>query len=104
MFMDKIVGKQEIKPGEYDVLGLKSTVTNEAWGPNIKIPGAAITKDNVDDPAFWGNLKPPTDTRQVGRVAAQALRATPGACLTAGGGRLAHAPLRRSRERHRISP
>jgi ribose transport system substrate-binding protein len=62
MFMDKIVGKQEIKAGEYDVLGLKSTVTTEAWGPNIKIPGAAITKDNVDNPAFWGNLKPPTDT------------------------------------------
>jgi len=62
MFMDKIVAKAEIKPGEYDVLGLKATVTNEAWGPNIKIPGAAITKDNVDNPAFWGNLKPPTDT------------------------------------------
>lgn len=60
MFMDKIAGKQEIKPGEYDVLGLKSVVTNEAWGPNIKIPGAAITKENVDNPAFWGNLKPPT--------------------------------------------
>ncbi len=62
MFMDKLVAKSEIKPGEYDVLGLKSTVTSEEWGPNIKIPGAAITKDNVDNPAFWGNLKPPTDT------------------------------------------
>lgn len=62
MFMDKIAGKQEIKAGEYDVLGLKSTVTIEAWGPNIKIPGAAITKDNIDNPAFWGNLQPPTDT------------------------------------------
>lgn len=61
MFMDKIAGKQEIKPGEYDVIGLKGVVTTEAWGPNIKIPGAAITKDNVDDPKFWGNLKPPTD-------------------------------------------
>jgi len=60
MFMDKIAGKQEIKPGEYDVLGLKGVVTEEAWGPNIKIPGAAITKDNVDDPKFWGNLKPPS--------------------------------------------
>jgi ribose transport system substrate-binding protein len=59
MFMDKIAGKQEIKPGEYDVIGLKGVVTDEAWGPNIKIPGAAITKDNVDDPQFWGNLKPP---------------------------------------------
>jgi len=62
MFMDKIVKKQEIKPGDYDVLGLKSTVTKEAWGPNIKIPGAAITKENVDNPAFWGNQKPPTET------------------------------------------
>jgi ribose transport system substrate-binding protein len=62
MFMDKIVNKQEIKAGEYDVLGLKSTVSVEAWGPNIKIPGAAISMDNIDNPAFWGNLKPPTDT------------------------------------------
>jgi len=62
MFMDKIVNKQEIKAGSYDVLGLPSTVTIEAWGPNIKIPGAAITMENIDNPAFWGNLKPPTDT------------------------------------------
>ena len=62
MFMDKLVAKEEIKPGEYDVLGLKSTVTAEEWGPNIKIPGAAITKDNVDNAAFWGNMQPPTDT------------------------------------------
>ena len=59
MFMDKLVAKAKIEPGEYDVLGLKSTVTDEKWGPTIKIPGAAITKGNVDDPAFWGNLKPP---------------------------------------------
>ena len=62
MFMDKVVNKKEIMPGEYDVLGLKSVVTKESWGPNIKIPGAAIDKDNVDNPAFWGNLKPPADT------------------------------------------
>jgi ribose transport system substrate-binding protein len=62
MFMDKIADKQEIKPGEYDVLGLKSTLTDESWGPNIKIPGAAITKENVDNPAFWGNMKAPTET------------------------------------------
>ena len=60
MFMDKMVGKQEIKAGDYDVLGLKGVVTKEAWGPNIKIPGAAITKENVDNPAFWGNMKAPT--------------------------------------------
>ena len=61
MFMDKIVAKAKIEPGEYDVLGLPSVVTDEAWGPTIKIPGAAITADNVDDAAFWGNLKPPTE-------------------------------------------
>jgi ribose transport system substrate-binding protein len=61
MFADKVVNKQEIKPGTYKVLGLDSTVTIEAWGPNIKIPGAAITKANIDEPRFWGNLKAPTD-------------------------------------------
>ncbi|MDF2799152.1 MAG: sugar transporter substrate-binding protein [Devosia sp.] len=59
MFMDKIVAKEPIEPGEYDVLGLTSAVTIEDWGPTIKIPGAAITPDNVDDPAFWGNGQPP---------------------------------------------
>ena len=62
MFMDKIVAHQEIKAGEYDVLGLKGVVTIEAWGPNIKVPGAAIDKTNVDNPAFWGNMKAPTGT------------------------------------------
>jgi ribose transport system substrate-binding protein len=61
MFADKVVNKQEIKAGTYNVLGLDSTLTLEAWGPNLKIPGAAITKDNVDEPRFWGNLKAPTD-------------------------------------------
>lgn len=61
MFADKVVNKQEIKAGTYNVLGLESTVTIESWGPNIKIPGAAITKDNVDEARFWGNLKAPTD-------------------------------------------
>ena len=61
MFADKVVNKQEIKPGHYSVTGLDSEMTIESWGPNIKIPGAAITKDNVDDPKFWGNLKPPTE-------------------------------------------
>ena len=61
MFLDKIVNKEEIVAGTYDVLGLPSVVTIEAWGPNIKIPGAAITKDNVDNPSFWGNLQAPSD-------------------------------------------
>ncbi len=61
MFMDKIVAGEELVPGEYDVIGLPSVVSVEAWGPTIKIPGAAITAENVDNPAFWGNLQPPAD-------------------------------------------
>lgn len=61
MFADKVVNKQEIKPGNYSVLGLDSVLSIESWGPNIKIPGAAITKENVDEPRFWGNLKAPAD-------------------------------------------
>ncbi len=61
MFADKVVNKQEIKPGKYSVLGLDSELAIEKWGPNIKIPGAAITKANIDQPKFWGNMKAPTD-------------------------------------------
>src|SRR5262245_30682427 len=61
MFADKVVNKQEIKPGTYTVLGLESVLSIESWGPNLKIPGAAITKDNVDEARFWGNLKAPSD-------------------------------------------
>ncbi len=61
MFADKVVNGEEIQPGTYDVLGLPSELTIESWGPNLKIPGAAITKENVDEPRFWGNLQPPTD-------------------------------------------
>ncbi|MCI0430863.1 MAG: sugar ABC transporter substrate-binding protein [Rhodospirillales bacterium] len=61
MFADKVANKQEIKPGTYEVLGLASELTIEKWGPNLKIPGAAITKDNVDESRFWGNLKAPAE-------------------------------------------
>ncbi len=59
MFLDKVVNRQEIKPGTYDVVGLKSELTIEKWGPNLRVPGGVITKDNVDDSRFWGNLMPP---------------------------------------------
>jgi ribose transport system substrate-binding protein len=62
MFMDKVVNKEPIEAGEYDVLGLTGILTIEEWGPNIRLPGAAITMENIDNPAFWGNMKPPTDT------------------------------------------
>lgn len=59
MFADKVVNGEEIAPGTYDVMGLESALTIEEWGPNIKIPGAAITAENVDDPTFWGNMQAP---------------------------------------------
>ncbi len=59
MFFDRIIAGQPLKPGTYDVLGLKSVLTAEKWGMNLKIPGAAITATNVDSLRFWGNLKPP---------------------------------------------
>jgi ribose transport system substrate-binding protein len=59
MFADKVVKKEEIQPGTYKVLGLDGVLTKESWGPTIKIPGAAITRTNVDDPRFWGNMKMP---------------------------------------------
>ncbi len=59
-FMDKIIAKGELKAGTYDVIGLDGILTIEAWGPNLALPGAAITAKNVDESRFWGNLKPPT--------------------------------------------
>src|SRR5687768_11751204 len=40
MFMDKVVNKEPIEAGEYDVLGLTGILTLETWGPNIRLPGA----------------------------------------------------------------
>jgi len=60
-FADKVVGGETLEPGTFDITGLQSTLSIEDWGPNIQIPGAAITMENVDDPKFWGNLQPPTE-------------------------------------------
>lgn len=60
-FADKVVNGEKIEPGTYEVLGLEATLTIEDWGPTLKIPGSAITAENVDDPRFWGNLQPPSE-------------------------------------------
>lgn len=65
MFMPKILRGEEIEPGTYDVVGLEGDLTMEEWGPDLKVPGAAITPENVDDTRFWGNLTPPTEPVQV---------------------------------------
>lgn len=61
MFLPMILRGEKPQPGTYKVLGLDAVLTEEAWGPNLKIPGAAITKANVDNPSFWGNMKIPTE-------------------------------------------
>jgi ribose transport system substrate-binding protein len=65
MFAPMIIAGKVPEAGTYDVTGLKSELTMEEWGPNLKIPGAAITGENVDDTAFWGNLTPPDQPVQV---------------------------------------
>jgi ribose transport system substrate-binding protein len=64
MFADKIIRGEALESGTYDVTGLESVLEMTDWGPNLKIPGAAITPENVDDTRFWGNLTPPTDPVQ----------------------------------------
>lgn len=61
MFIDKLANGEELTAGTYNVLGLDGVLSKESWGWNLKVPGAAITKDNVDESRFWGNLKAPTD-------------------------------------------
>jgi ribose transport system substrate-binding protein len=58
-FIDLILAGKPIEEGSYDVLGLQGTLTMEDWGPNLALPGAAITADNVDESRFWGNLVTP---------------------------------------------
>lgn len=65
MFTPMIIEGRVPEAGTYDVTGLKSELTMEEWGPNLKIPGAAITADNVDDSTFWGNLTPPDQPVQI---------------------------------------
>ncbi len=55
MFLDDIIAKKEIKLGNYKVAGADSVLTMQPYGPEFEHPGTPITKDNVDDPNFWGN-------------------------------------------------
>ena len=66
MFADKVVEQAGDQARQLQGARARSrTLTIESWGPNIKIPGAAITKANVDDPGFWGNMKtPPSRSRR----------------------------------------
>ena len=55
----KILKGEKLKPGTYKVLGLDAVLTDEEWGPNLKIPGATIIKANVDETAVLGQHEDP---------------------------------------------
>ena len=59
MFADKVANKERSRPAPIRCSGLLDTDHRELGSEHPSIPGAAITKDNVDDPKFWGNLKAP---------------------------------------------
>jgi ribose transport system substrate-binding protein len=62
MFLDKIVAGDSLATGTYEVSGLKARLVAEKWGPTLVIPGRPVSLENVDEPQFWGNQKPPADT------------------------------------------
>ena len=50
---------QTVDVGVWEIGGYQNEVKDEAWGRTLWIPGEIITKDNVDDPNLWGNVKIP---------------------------------------------
>jgi ribose transport system substrate-binding protein len=55
MFLEDIIAKKRLEPGDYTVGGFESKLVEQPYGPELRIPGSVITKANVDDPRFWGN-------------------------------------------------
>ena len=68
MFMDKIVGKQEIKPGEYDVLGLKSDGDQRSLGPEHQDPRRRDHQGQRRQPGLLGQPEAAVGHREAGRV------------------------------------
>jgi ribose transport system substrate-binding protein len=65
MFIDRILAGRPPAPGSYDIAGRQGRLTLEKWGPTLVIPGTPVSREVVDQPRFWGNLKPPADTLRV---------------------------------------
>ena len=57
VYMDEVLSNEEIIPGKYNILDVECELVNEEWGPTLYVPGAITTKDNVDDPQWWGNAE-----------------------------------------------
>jgi ribose transport system substrate-binding protein len=56
-FLDEILAGKQIKTGKYDIKGVQAELINEKWGPTLYLPGEILTKDNIENPDLWGNLK-----------------------------------------------
>lgn len=48
-----------LTPCAWEIGGYTNELKLEDWGPTLYVPGEVITKDNVDDPNLWGNVKIP---------------------------------------------
>ena len=55
-FLDRILAKQKLTAGQYDIKGVTADLVMEKWGPTLYLPGQIIDKSNVDDPSQWGNI------------------------------------------------
>jgi ribose transport system substrate-binding protein len=58
MFLDHVINKKADQ-GRHMMSWAALGDHDRNLGPNPRVPGGVITKDNVDDSKFWGNLKPP---------------------------------------------
>jgi len=68
MFADKVVGKQEIAPGTFDVTGLPSELTIESWGPEHQDPGGRDHQGQRRQPGVLGQHEAPDRAGKGGRV------------------------------------
>lgn len=55
MFLDDILSKQTLKLGSYEVMGISAELSEKSYGPELKVAGSIIDKENVDNPQLWGN-------------------------------------------------
>lgn len=55
MFLDDILSKKPLEYGEYEIMGIPGELSEQSYGPELKMAGSIIELSNVDDPKFWGN-------------------------------------------------
>ena len=68
MFADKVVNKQEIKPGTYNVLGLEFDADHRSLGPEHQDPGCRDHQGQCRRAALLGQSEGADRSGQAGRV------------------------------------